>query len=193
MLKGMMLTLVFPLISSVMVMAQMEFPYEVSAANAYGQPHPEAPEALKDFAPMIGQRVCVSQNRNPDGTWQDTVHMYWTFKYIMNGMAIQDETLKEDGAHAGSIRQYDPDSSRWYVHYYSSNSPSGSLPFWTGKKEEGKIVLYRPQKAPNGMDGDSRLTFYNMSKNGYDWVGEWVSQDRTIAYPFWRISCKRKE
>jgi len=62
--------------------AGMEFPY--------GQKNPSAPEELNDFAPMIGTCKCKSLNRNPDGTWQDTVPMIWTFKYIMNGTAIQD-------------------------------------------------------------------------------------------------------
>ncbi len=72
----------------------------------------------------------------------------------MNGMAVQDETWKVDGTHSGSIRQYNADSSRWYVHYYSASSAVNTLPAWEGNKNEnGKIILYRKQRAPNGMDG----------------------------------------
>ena len=41
------------------------------------------------------------------------------------------------------------------------------------------------------MAGDSRLTFYDMSEDGFSWKGEWVDKKQTIVYPFWMIYCKR--
>ena len=170
-----------------------QFDFEPSAAHPYGLPNPEAPKELLDFAPMIGECDCKSQTRNPDQTWAEPVDMLWRFKYIMNGMGVQDETLKLDGKHSGSIRQFIPDSTRWYVHYYSSGAPSTILPTWEGNKsEDGKIVLYRDQKAPNGMDGSFRLTFYDMSGEGYKWIGEWVNPDETIVFPTWKIDCTKR-
>lgn len=152
-----------------------------------------APQEITDYAPMIGQCKCQSIRRSPDGTWTTPVSMLWTFEYIMNGTAIQDKTLKADGKHSGSIRQYDPDSARWNVHYYSNNSPGGSpLSYWTGKKEKDKIVLYKPQKSSTGLEGFSRLTFYEYTEKGYQWIGEWVNTDETIVYPFWKIECLRE-
>ena len=85
----------------------------------------------------------------------------------MNGMAVQDETLKEDGKHSGSIRQYNADSVKWYVHYYSSSSATSTLSSWEGNKmENGNIVLYRDQPAPNGTPGFYRLTFSNNLEKG---------------------------
>jgi len=168
--------------------AQYEF--EPSADHPFGLPNPKAPKELLDFAPMIGECDCKSQTRNPDQTWAEPEDMRWRFKYIMNGMAIQDETLKADGAHSGSIRQFIADSTRWYVHYYSSGLPSTTLPTWEGNKtEEGKIVLYRPQKAPNGMDGFYRLSFYDMNDKGFKWVGEWVDASESVVFPTWKIDC----
>ena len=65
-------------------------------------------------------------------------------------MAVQDETLKSDGKHSGSIRQYLP-----------------------------------------GMEGLFRLTFYDITNNGFKWIGEWVNKDETIEYPTWKIDCKK--
>ncbi|WP_422105688.1 hypothetical protein [Winogradskyella sp.] len=167
--------------------------YEPSQKHPYGLPNPEAPEQVKDFEPMIGECNCKSTARNPDGTWQDTQNMVWKWKYIMNGNAVQDETIKEDGGHSGSIRQFIADSSKWYVHYYSIKFPPTTLPTWEGNKTEdgNKIVLYRDQTAPNGMEGFYRLTFYDMSETGYKWVGEWVDKAEKITYPTWKIECER--
>ncbi|WP_418604289.1 hypothetical protein [Hwangdonia sp.] len=169
-----------------------QYNYDVSEAFPFGQAHPNAPEQIKDFDALIGECQCKSTSRKPDGTWNDAIDMIWRWKYIMNGMGVQDETLKADGGHSGSIRQFIADSSKWYVHYYSSKTPSTTLSTWTGnKRENGNIVLYREQKAPNGMDGFFRLTFYDISKLGYKWIGEWVDKTEKIVYPTWKIECKK--
>lgn len=176
------------------IFSYAQYEYEASAKNPFGKLNPEAPEQTADFAPLIGTCVCKSVTRIDQNTWADTVMMNWTFKYIMNGMAVQDETLKEDGAHSGSIRQYNADSARWYVHYYSSSTPTPVLSAWEGNKNEnGDIVLYRDQPAPNQTPGFYRLTFSNITENGYNWAGEWVNKTETFAYPTWKIFCKRKE
>lgn len=169
-----------------------QYKYDVSEDFPFGKPNSEAPQQIKDFDALIGECNCKSTNRKPDGTWNKPIDMVWRWKYIMNGMGVQDETLKADGAHSGSIRQFIADSSKWYVHYYSSKSPSTTLSTWTGnKKENGNIVLYREQKAPNGADGFYRLTFYDISESGYKWIGEWVDTTEKIVYPTWKIECKK--
>nr|WP_299385830.1 DUF4440 domain-containing protein [Allomuricauda sp.] len=167
-----------------------QYSYEPSAAHPFGLPNPDAPKELMDFAPLIGECNCKSVTRKPDQTWAEPVDMVWRFKYIMNGLAIQDETLKKDNTYAGSIRQFIPDSTRWYVHYYSSGFPTTVLPAWEGRKtKEGKIVLYREQKAPNGMDGYYRLTFYDINNKGFQWAGEWVDKTESVVFPTWKIDC----
>ena len=169
-----------------------QFEYDPSKAYPFGRPNPEAPEAIKDFHPLIGNCECEYTIRNQAGEWSDTLKMQWRFKYIMNGMGVQDETLKEDGKHSGSIRQFIADSSRWYVHYYSSSGPTPVLSAWEGNKtEEGKIILYREQKAPNGMDGFYKITFSDISNEGFNWLGEWVNTGETFSYPTWKISCRK--
>lgn len=168
------------------------FKYEASGDFPFGKKNPAAPEQLADFDKMIGECDCLSQTRNPDGTWQDSVKMLWRFKYIMNGMAVQDETLKEDGKNSGSIRMFNSDSSSWYVHYYSTAIASPKLQTWKGGKVNNNIILSMPQKAPNGMEGVSRLTFFDISKNGFKWIGEWVKEDANIVHAFWKIDCSKR-
>jgi len=188
-MKSLYFVAVLTVVCSGIVSAQYDF--DSSSTHPYGLPNPEAPEQIKDFAPLIGKCECESITRNPDQSWKEPVPMTWTFKYIMNGMGVQDETLKADGRHSGSIRQFHKDSLRWYVHYYSSAAPTPTLSSWEGNKKDGKIILYRDQKAPNGMDGYYRLTFYDISKEGYKWIGEWTSTDESIVFPTWKINCVR--
>ena len=105
-----------------------QYAYEPSAENPYGLPNPDAPSAINDWDDLIGTCTCKSVARVSQTEWADTVAMTWQWKYIMNGWAVQDETLKADGGHSGSIRQYNADSSRWYVHYYSNGSSVPVLP-----------------------------------------------------------------
>ncbi len=175
-------------------LAYAQYHYESSPEHPYGLPNPEAPAQLMDFAPLIGECNCKSVARNADQTWGDTIDMVWRFKYIMNGMGVQDETLKTDGKHSGSIRQFIADSARWFVHYYSSASPSPTLPAWEGtRNEEGKIILYRKQKAPNGMDGFYKITFSDMTEDGFNWAGEWVTPNESFSFPTWYIKCVRNK
>lgn len=189
-MKTTILTLLLSL-STLTLVAQ--YNYEASEDFPFGRANPEAPKQIKDFEPMIGLCHCKSSARNQDGSWGEPIDMLWKFKYTANGMIVQDETLKSDGTHSGSIRQFNADSSKWYVHYYTTKIASPTLSAWEGNKQEnGDIVLYREQAAPNGTEGFYRLTFYDISKSGYKWVGEWVSKDQSFTYPTWKIDCKRE-
>mgnify|MGYP005993120275 CR=1 FL=1 len=171
-----------------------QFEYAESKENPYGKYNPKAPKQVKDYEGLIGECDCLSERRNPDRTWAKPVKMKWKWKYIMNGNGVQDLTLKEDGSHGGSIRQFNKDSLKWYVHYYTNVTATPKLGAWSGNKNKnGEIVLYKPQNAPNGTEGFSRLTFYDINKKGYKWKGEWVDKTESIVFPFWRITCTRKD
>jgi ketosteroid isomerase-like protein len=183
------LLLLLPLLS----FSQVDEKYAPSHANPFGILNPYAPNEVADYAPMIGTCDCISTMRNADQTWGEPQKMTWTFKYILNGMAVQDESYKEDGSHSGSIRQFIADSSQWYVHWYSNSTPSTSLPTWKGGKRGDSIVLYNEQKAPNGMDGFYRLTFSDISERGFNWIGEWVNTTETFSFPTWKIECVKQK
>ena len=180
-------------VTSISLGAQSNYTFEPSTEHPFGLPNPEASEQIIDWAPLIGESTCSSISRNADQSWAEPVEMTWRFKYIMNGKAVQDETLKADGRHSGSIRQFIPDSNQWYVHYYSSAGPTPVLSAWEGNRnEDGKIILYRDQKAPNGMEGFYKITFYDMTGEGFKWLGEWVTKDESFSFPTWKIDCQKK-
>lgn len=178
--------LLFP----ILIFARQE--YEPTNKNPYGLPNPEAPEEIADFAPLIGSSKCTSETRAADGAWNEPEDMVWKFKFIMNGMAIQDETFRES-SYSGSIRQFAPDSAAWFVHYYSSTGTPSRLPTWEGgKTDDSTIILYMDQKSPNGLDGKYKITFSEMTENSFEWLGEWVSLDESFNYPTWKISCQKE-
>lgn len=182
------------LLTSILLCATLRaqnYENEPSEKYPFGKPHPDAPKEIADYEPMIGECDCRSVSRIDQNTWADTVRMKWTFKYIMNGWGVQDLTLKEDGSHGGSLRMYNADSARWYVHYYNTKKFSSPLLTWEGNSADEKIILYRDSPAPNGTPGDYRITFTDFSENGYNWVGEWVTKNESIVYPTWRIFCQR--
>ena len=185
---------VWSLIFIVSASAQVQMQYESSEQFPFGQLNPDAPTQTADFDPMIGLCDCKSVSRNQDGTWADTLEMVWKFKYIMNGYGVQDEVWRDQNLFAGSIRQFHQDSGMWVVSYYSFPSVPFKPGVWHGNKDQNQIVLYKDQKAPNGMEGDSRLTFFDMDKTkGFKWKGEWVSKNREIVYPFWQIFCTKRQ
>lgn len=184
--------LLFLFLYSVVCYSQNDDNYEASDAHPFGRVNPKAPDQIKDYSMLIGSCDCLSTQRNPSGTFQDTLKSQWEFKYILNGMAIQDVTLKSDGSSSSSIRQYNADSARWYVTYFAGAAANPTPKTWAGKAREGStMVLFADQKAPNGMQGNSRLTFYDISEKGFKWKGEWLSKDGTIVFPFWMIECKK--
>lgn len=166
--------------------------FNPSAMYPFGRPNPQAAQQITDFEELIGICNCESIRRNSDGSWQDSSAMVWKFKYIMNGLAIQDETWNADGSCATSIRRFNPDSLNWVVSYYGSRAVPNTVSIWLGKRVNDQIILKMPQKAPNGTEGTSRLTFYDISNNGFKWKGEWVSLDGSIVYPFWKIYCNKR-
>lgn len=173
--------------------AQRQYEYSPTDQFPYGKAHPEAPEAFLDYAPLIGISDCKSVSRVSQSEWADTVSMEWHWKYIMNGWALQDETLKADGTHSGSIRQYNADSAQWYVHYYTSSAASSSLRTWKGSpRAGGDILLYNNQPAPNGAEGYFMIRFSEITNHGFNWEGAWTDLTETIHYPTWRIFCTKR-
>jgi len=165
---------------------------KVSADLPFGKIHEKAPPQVADYAPMIGICDCKSLRRKPDGTWPDTTGQVWSFKYILNGTAVQDESWSEN-SYASSIRQYDVDSAHWVVGYHSTigSVPTSPTP-WIGNMQGDDIVLEKPQKAPNGADGINRLRFHDIREDGFNWTGAWVNDAQGIMFPFWKMWCKKR-
>jgi len=163
--------------------------YDPSPQYPFGRPNPDAPSELAEFHFMVGQNKCVEERRNSsNGDWISASRS-WDAHYYLNGFAIMDSGHSGKSWN-GNLRAYDVNNNEWHVTFFSM--PVYSSGVWKGLKEGNKIVLKQPQKAPgSGVEGVSRLTFSNISDAGFEWIGEWVSSDGSVVYPFWKISCQK--
>lgn len=157
---------------------------EPSPSHPYGKLNADAPSETAQFSFMIGEFDCDDKIINPqDGKWKER-KIVWNSKYFLNGSGIQD-SLWSDPTVASGTRIFDKTKGKWIVNYFQS-SPSYFAGVWEGKKEGDKMIM----RAPRG-ENESRLTFHNIKKDGFDWIGETVTKN-SKANPFWIISCKRR-
>lgn len=163
--------------------------YEPDSRNPYGLPNPDAPAELAQFSFMIGQNDCEEERLNSvSGEW-DTAQRTWDAHYMMNGFAIRDSG-RSGTATNGNIRMFDPATGQWQVTFFSA--PVYGSGVWSGGMDGENMVLKQPQKAlGTDLDGFSRLTFSAISDRSFHWAGEWVSEDGSVVFPFWRISCSK--
>ncbi len=162
--------------------------YEPSEAYPFGRKNPNAPRELSQFEFMIGISDCQDSIRNPNGSWISFPSI-WKAKYFLNGMAIQDNYFNPQNP-TSNLRLFDPKSKTWKVTYVQINR-GHFVGTWEGRKEENKIILKREQKTRDGDTVLNRLTFYNISKSGYDWVSEIISPDGSVQAN-WKQSCKKR-
>jgi len=62
---------------------------------------------------------------------------------------------------------------------------------WEGRQEENRMVMQQESTSPEGKTTvTSRLTFYDISDDGYRWVGE--SLQSSEGLPTWKSDCRRR-
>jgi len=164
--------------------AKMPIQYEPSLLHPYGKLNPKAPSETAQFAFIIGEFDCDDKIINPqNGKWIER-KIVWNSKYFLNGSGIQDSFWGNPTVASGT-RIFDKKKGKWIVNYFQT-FPDYFAGVWEGKKEGEKMIM----RAPRG-ENESRLTFHNIKKDGFDWIGETVTKDGK-AKPFWIITCKRK-
>ena len=160
--------------------------YDANETFPFGQANPKAPEALHDFHFMIGEFDCEDELFF-NGKW-NKMKGRWITNYTLNGYAIQDYYCNE--VYAGtSLRIYRPDEQLWHVTFFGM--PGNHTGLWKGSRDENRIVLTSEQQTPTSEPVTSRLSFSNISDDGFDWLGERVNADGE-ATPNWKIWARRK-
>jgi hypothetical protein len=158
--------------------------YENTATQPYGRLNPDAPPETKQFDFMIGTFDCVDNIRNPqNGKWYQSESV-WSSSYFLNGFAVQDKYWSPVTVASGT-RIFDKKKGKWIVNYFQSQ-PGYATGVWEGMKEGSNMVMRR--KNPKY---ESRLTFSQITKDGFEWIGETMTKDQTTSG--WKISCKRRK
>lgn len=158
--------------------------HEPNPSRTFGQPNPNAPKELTQFAFLIGEYTCVDELTDTDGN-TTRLDARWSGKYILNGYGIQDSYWNESFS-TTNIRVYSEPESKWQVSYF--REPKGQSGTWVGAAEDSDVVLRRSFEW-NDQTVESRLTFTNITLTGFDWTSEYISDE--IQYANWTSSCQR--
>ncbi|MEM1080891.1 MAG: hypothetical protein AAGH65_04850 [Pseudomonadota bacterium] len=107
--------------------------HATDAACDLGQPHPEAPSQLDQFAFLIGfWKIDLFQMQGEAWSPPRPNPAYWTGRYALGGMAIYDEwfdvdpTIDPNTPRGANLRAYDRASNQWQMTWLhtGANTPT---------------------------------------------------------------------
>lgn len=159
-------------------------PYEPTSEHPFGNRNPAAAPEISQFEFLIGEHWCTDTLTDLEGK-TERVSSRWRGEYVLNGQAIQDHYWNGRFS-ATNIRVFDQAANNWVVSYF--RLPEFRSGVWRGKAADTQIVLHQSFEQ-NGAAVESILTFSNISKEGFDWMSEYVSGDK--SHISWTSSCRR--
>ena len=168
-------------------MEQLFNEFDTSSEHLYGQLNPDAPTETEQFQFMIGKFKC-QDSLLINGNWKQSTAT-WESSYILNGFGIRD-TYRNDSYAGTSIRFFNTSKKKWDVYFFGM--PGEHTGLWEGEKVDGKMIMRQKRSGLNGESLESRLTFYNIDENSFDWKGELWDLDQWIATENWKIKAKRE-
>lgn len=161
--------------------------YDSSSEHLFGQLNPTAPPETQQFQFMIGKFKC-QDSLLINGTWKQSIAT-WESSYILNGFGIKD-TYRNDSYAGTSIRFFNSSKQKWDVYFFGM--PGEHTGLWEGEELDGKMIMRQKRTGANGENLESRLTFYNIDENSFDWKGELWDLDQSTATENWKIKAKRE-
>ena len=122
----------------------------------------------------------------------DTVTGSNSIYKIMDGCTVQENFSNPKTGYLGkSWSVYNPRTKEWSQTWVDNQG--GYIPL-TGTFENGKMTLTTPpRKLPNGKEIISRMVFYNISKESFDWTWEATMDAGASWKPNWQIHYVRKK
>lgn len=162
--------------------------YDAAEEYPFGRLNPEAPEDTSQFGFMIGNFNC-SDSLLTQGQWKAS-KATWNSAFILNGHAVKDTYRNEDFA-GTSIRFYNSKKKKWDVYFFGM--PGGHTGLWEGEQEGNQMIMRQLRKGPNGEQIESRLTFYNIRDNSFDWKGEFWNLESDEVTVNWKIKATRAQ
>lgn len=111
---------------------------------------------------------------------------------LLDGFAIQEDFLEfpPDPFHSINITTYNTDAKQWEQTMVDN---MGHHSFFAGKFIDGKISLVRNFKNKKGEDRMQRTTFYNISRDSFDWTFDASSDGGKSWNTFYTVHYVRKK
>lgn len=144
----------------------------------HGNPNPNAPPELSQFAFIIGEWRCDVRVKEDSGAWQ-TYQATWVGRYILDGYVIADEYRMTNQAgelvvHGMNFRSYSVDKKTWVMRWLDATRS-----FWVelGPEELGGVRVSPGTITFNlidtfAPDAISRVTFSDISADHFTWREE---------------------
>ena len=158
--------------------------------------NPLAVEQTKQFAPLLGEWTITDSSLDKEGNWQAGAGADWNWYTILDGHAIQDDwiqpSLSKDIDNSKrqfgtNIRIYNPKKNQWEMAWASNGGKK--IDTFTAVGSEGKIIMTGFYSGAN-----TRITFYNMQANSFDWKMEFQSNtDASLWKEVYRIHGERRK
>lgn len=160
-----------------------------------GHLSPDAPPETQQFGQLVGSWAIADESLQPDGTWAEGPGADWIWRYILDGHAIQDDWISPPIDRAAgrtqrqfgtNIRIYNPASQSWDMAWTSTTDQH--ITSFSAKAVNNEIIM---QGEWNGRD--SRITFYNITTNTFEWKLEIRGDNAGSWTEIYRIFASRKE
>ena len=126
-----------------------------------------------------------------DLTWNDTSHGTNNIQKIMGGCAVNENFNDPVMNYSGSSWSvYNVNTKLWQQTWIDNAGAYISL---SGKFEHNEMALTaQPRKLPNGKEIVSRMVFFNITPESFDWRWEATKDNGTSWQTNWLIHYKRK-
>jgi hypothetical protein len=120
----------------------------------------------------------------------------WLWYYILDGHAIQDDfvvVFKDESGNSlrrvvgTNIRIYNAEEKRWHMAWISSKARR--LAAFTAVNEGDRVIM----RGVNDQGRDVRNTFFDISRDSFDWEQAWTFDDGASWLPVARIHATRLE
>lgn len=130
------------------------------------------------------------------GDWSlfsaDTITGLNSIQKVMDGCTIQENFSSERINYIGkSWSVYSPQRKIWQQTWVDNQ---GAFIYLTGEFKDGVMTLSTAARnMPNGKEMISRMRFYNITKDNFDWTWEATTDAGATWQPNWQIHYVRKK
>lgn len=167
--------------------------------NKYNGISPNAPKELLHWKSMIGDWVTREESLKPDGSgWKKSKGAEWKFYWGLNGWAIIDDYISPPLIESVSeptkrqigmnIRTFDPVQKKWSMVWITKDGKT--INQFSATSNEQQIVML--SKKPNASGKMTRITFFNMNNDHFEWKYEVSKDGKTNWLEVYRIHGTRK-